>query len=46
MKEGAREETDPKEDGILGDQATGKELKQSVLGSFAMESSVHPGNPV
>ncbi|KAL1950425.1 hypothetical protein VTO73DRAFT_5549 [Trametes versicolor] len=46
LKEGAREETDPKEDGILGDQATGKELKQSVLGSFAMESSVHPGNPV
>ncbi|KAI0763590.1 hypothetical protein BD413DRAFT_483709 [Trametes elegans] len=45
LKEGAREETDPKQDGVLGNQPTGKELKQSALESFTTESSIHPGNP-
>ncbi|OJT09425.1 hypothetical protein TRAPUB_14088 [Trametes pubescens] len=46
LKEGVREETNPQDGGVLGDQATGKELKQSMLESFAVESSVHPGHPI
>ncbi|KAI0712469.1 hypothetical protein C8Q76DRAFT_797317 [Earliella scabrosa] len=44
-KEGAQEETDPKQDGVLGNQDTGKQLKQNVLEEFTTESSVHSGNP-
>ncbi|KAI0330482.1 hypothetical protein GY45DRAFT_745654 [Cubamyces sp. BRFM 1775] len=45
LKEGAREETDPKQDGILGDQSTGKILHQDALEDLTTGSSVHPGNP-
>ncbi|KAI0631918.1 hypothetical protein C8Q77DRAFT_882219 [Trametes polyzona] len=45
LKEGAQEETDPKQDGVLGDQPVGKELKQSALETLTTESSVHPHNP-
>ena len=44
-KEGAQEETDPKQDGVLGNQDIGKQLKQNVLEEFTTESSVHSGNP-
>ncbi|KAH9851701.1 hypothetical protein C2E23DRAFT_732357 [Lenzites betulinus] len=45
LKEGARaEETDLKQDGVLGNQPVGKESKESVLESVTTTSSVHPGN--
>ncbi|KAI0662152.1 hypothetical protein C8Q70DRAFT_629805 [Cubamyces menziesii] len=45
LKEGAREETDPKQDGVLGNQPTGKMLQQDALEDLTTGSSVHPGNP-
>ncbi|KAI0699920.1 hypothetical protein C8T65DRAFT_580726 [Cerioporus squamosus] len=45
QKEGAQEETDPKQDGVLGDANVGKQLRTSALQELATESSVHPGNP-
>ncbi|KAI8994219.1 hypothetical protein BD414DRAFT_481791 [Trametes punicea] len=45
LKEGAQEETDPKQDGVLGDEAVGKVQKSTALETLATESSVHPGNP-
>ncbi|RPD62665.1 hypothetical protein L226DRAFT_610837 [Lentinus tigrinus ALCF2SS1-7] len=44
-KEGAQEETDPKQDGVLGDEPTGKLSRQSALEEMTTESSIHPGNP-
>ena len=45
-KEGAREETDPQQEGVLGDPGVGKPLKQSVLEEMTTEGSVHPNNSV
>ncbi|RDX53557.1 hypothetical protein OH76DRAFT_1469993 [Lentinus brumalis] len=44
-KEGAQEETDPKQDGVLGDVNIGKPSRTTALEELATESSVHPGNP-
>ncbi|KAI0754713.1 hypothetical protein C8Q80DRAFT_382778 [Daedaleopsis nitida] len=46
LKEGAMEETDPKQDGVLGNAGTGKLLKQDALEDIVTGSSVHPGNPL
>ncbi|KAI0647833.1 hypothetical protein C8Q79DRAFT_952142 [Trametes meyenii] len=45
LKEGAREETGPKQDGVLGDQPVGKIEKESALEALTTQSSIHPGNP-
>ncbi|KAI0074124.1 hypothetical protein K474DRAFT_1602111 [Panus rudis PR-1116 ss-1] len=44
-KEGAREETDPKQEGVLGDEASSKLQKSTMLEQMTNESSVHPNNP-
>ncbi|KAL7280104.1 hypothetical protein PYCCODRAFT_1456266 [Trametes coccinea BRFM310] len=45
LKEGAKEETDPKQDGVLGDEPVGKVQKSTALEDLTTESSIHPGNP-
>jgi len=42
LKEGAQEETDPKQEGVLGDEPTGRIKKDAVLGSVVNENSQHP----
>ncbi|KAI0770139.1 hypothetical protein C8Q74DRAFT_875742 [Fomes fomentarius] len=44
-KEGAGEEMYPTQDGVLGNQEIGKQLKQDALEDLTTQSSVHPGNP-
>ncbi|KAI0667749.1 hypothetical protein C8Q78DRAFT_981669 [Trametes maxima] len=46
LKEGAREETELKQEGVLGDQPVGKIEKESALETLTTQSSVHPGNPL
>ncbi|EJF63511.1 hypothetical protein DICSQDRAFT_55428 [Dichomitus squalens LYAD-421 SS1] len=45
-KEGAREQADPQQQGVLGHPGVGKALKQDVLEEMTTEGSVHPHNPV
>ncbi|KAF9808963.1 hypothetical protein IEO21_07685 [Rhodonia placenta] len=42
LKEGAREQVDPKQEGVLGEETTGKISKESELGTLTTENSVHP----
>ncbi|KAH9949874.1 hypothetical protein B0H21DRAFT_72328 [Amylocystis lapponica] len=42
LKEGAREELDPKQEGVLGDEPIGKIAKQAELESMTQENAVHP----
>ncbi|KAH8104733.1 hypothetical protein BXZ70DRAFT_922154 [Cristinia sonorae] len=42
-KEGAFEEIDPKQEGVLGDQAIGKQTKETALAETVSENTVHGG---
>lgn len=41
LKEGAYEETDPKQEGVLGDEPFGRLKKEATIGEMVQESSVH-----
>lgn len=41
IKEGAREEIDPKQEGVLGDEPVGRVKKDAALGAVANENTVH-----
>lgn len=41
LKEGAREETDPKVEGVLGEEATSKVTKEAAIGELLNENSLH-----
>lgn len=42
-KEGAFEDLDPKQEGVLGDETIGKQTKEAVLGEMVNENTVHSG---
>ncbi|KZT63670.1 hypothetical protein DAEQUDRAFT_679983 [Daedalea quercina L-15889] len=44
LKEGAREETGPNQDGVFGDAPTSRIHKDVALGDLANENTVHPNS--
>ncbi|TFY57056.1 hypothetical protein EVJ58_g7258 [Rhodofomes roseus] len=44
LKEGAQEVTDPKQDGVLGDEPMSRIQKEVALGDLASENTVHPNS--
>lgn len=43
VEEGAVEDLDPKQEGVLGDQDIGKQTKEAALGEIVNDSTVHGG---